>query len=131
QAEDVIRDFHVTGVQTCALPICGLRYSWYPRHAQYTEDDNGTVPANFVDRLQRAADHRGAAAPWSRRRAVVPVRWRYAVEPFRVERGREEPRPHHARDRCCVGDRHRWARSAGETLIGVGVRGAYVNFLVG
>src|SRR5690606_40706643 len=22
QAEDVIRDFHVTGVQTCALPIC-------------------------------------------------------------------------------------------------------------
>src|SRR5690606_39989941 len=27
QAEDGIRDFHVTGVQTCALPICryGLR----------------------------------------------------------------------------------------------------------
>src|SRR5690606_40608432 len=24
QAEDGIRDFHVTGVQTCALPICGL-----------------------------------------------------------------------------------------------------------
>src|SRR5690606_39748410 len=22
--EDVIRDFHVTGVQTCALPICNL-----------------------------------------------------------------------------------------------------------
>src|SRR5690606_39760805 len=22
QAEEVIRDFHVTGVQTCALPIC-------------------------------------------------------------------------------------------------------------
>src|SRR5207302_5686283 len=26
QAEDGIRDFHVTGVQTCALPI----YSWLP-----------------------------------------------------------------------------------------------------
>src|SRR5690606_40001765 len=27
QAEDGIRDFHVTGVQTCALPIsCGLFY---------------------------------------------------------------------------------------------------------
>src|SRR5690606_40674829 len=26
QAEDGIRDFHVTGVQTCALPIC-----WAPR----------------------------------------------------------------------------------------------------
>src|SRR5690606_39766972 len=25
QAEDGIRDFHVTGVQTCALPICPLR----------------------------------------------------------------------------------------------------------
>src|SRR5436309_4389273 len=23
QAEDGIRDFHVTGVQTCVLPICG------------------------------------------------------------------------------------------------------------
>src|SRR5690606_40167362 len=26
QAEDGIRDFHVTGVQTCALPIFGLSY---------------------------------------------------------------------------------------------------------
>src|SRR5690606_39812364 len=25
QAEDGIRDFHVTGVQTCALPICTAR----------------------------------------------------------------------------------------------------------
>src|SRR5690606_40470304 len=25
QAEDGIRDFHVTGVQTCALPICGAK----------------------------------------------------------------------------------------------------------
>src|SRR5690606_40664404 len=25
QAEDGIRDFHVTGVQTCALPICSTR----------------------------------------------------------------------------------------------------------
>src|SRR5690606_40765155 len=25
QAEDGIRDFHVTGVQTCALPICTTR----------------------------------------------------------------------------------------------------------
>src|SRR5690606_41024276 len=25
QAEDGIRDFHVTGVQTCALPICARR----------------------------------------------------------------------------------------------------------
>src|SRR5690606_40309815 len=27
QAEDGIRDFHVTGVQTCALPICATSWS--------------------------------------------------------------------------------------------------------
>src|SRR5690606_21768676 len=27
QAEDGIRDFHVTGVQTCALPICSRRHT--------------------------------------------------------------------------------------------------------
>src|SRR5690606_39968027 len=30
QAEDGIRDFHVTGVQTCALPIC--THSPHPTH---------------------------------------------------------------------------------------------------
>src|SRR5256885_7266099 len=28
QAEDGIRDYKVTGVQTCALPICELRLTW-------------------------------------------------------------------------------------------------------
>src|SRR5699024_2801118 len=28
QAEDGIRDRNVTGVQTCALPICGCKVSW-------------------------------------------------------------------------------------------------------
>src|SRR5690606_40472507 len=28
QAEDGIRDFHVTGVQTCALPICRSSHSY-------------------------------------------------------------------------------------------------------
>src|SRR5690606_39972907 len=34
QAEDGIRDFHVTGVQTCALPICQAkaRSANSPRH---------------------------------------------------------------------------------------------------
>src|SRR2546425_4155005 len=36
QAEDGIRDKLVTGVQTCALPICGIRWpasasAWTPR----------------------------------------------------------------------------------------------------
>src|SRR3712207_7891883 len=29
QAEDGIRDIGVTGVQTCALPICSLRFTTY------------------------------------------------------------------------------------------------------
>src|SRR5690606_40711604 len=29
QAEDGIRDFHVTGVQTCALPICHVFSSYF------------------------------------------------------------------------------------------------------
>src|SRR5207302_3411434 len=29
QAEDGIRDFHVTGVQTCALPICHAHYDHF------------------------------------------------------------------------------------------------------
>src|SRR5258707_10843760 len=40
QAEDGIRDIGVTGVQTCALPICGgLRPDLYPgRRLPATED---------------------------------------------------------------------------------------------
>src|SRR5690606_40053002 len=35
QAEDGIRDFHVTGVQTCALPICARdRYDLYTKTTQ-------------------------------------------------------------------------------------------------
>src|SRR5690606_39479483 len=33
QAEDGIRDFHVTGVQTCALPICWIAFA----HKAYNE----------------------------------------------------------------------------------------------
>src|SRR5690606_39940189 len=39
QAEDGIRDFHVTGVQTCALPICTSRFvkfHWKPLSGVYS-----------------------------------------------------------------------------------------------
>src|SRR5690606_40438499 len=36
QAEDGIRDFHVTGVQTCALPILKLRATLWERVAAMT-----------------------------------------------------------------------------------------------
>src|SRR2546430_8480019 len=34
QAEDGIRDLTVTGVQTCALPICGLRHDDHRAHCE-------------------------------------------------------------------------------------------------
>src|SRR5690606_40511010 len=52
QAEDGIRDFHVTGVQTCALPIC-----WA---------DSAAAAAGLVERgevdLAPANDHSAALA---------------------------------------------------------------------
>src|SRR5690606_40558535 len=50
QAEDGIRDFHVTGVQTCALPIC---------------TGKTTVAVRMADILQRLG--------WVRRNTVVTV----------------------------------------------------------
>src|SRR6266511_5334834 len=46
QAADGIRVFHVTGVQTCALPICpvGLAANWRPGEAP-SDDDLATCVA--------------------------------------------------------------------------------------
>src|SRR5690606_40225262 len=41
-AEDGIRDFHVTGVQTCALPIFG--------HDEATEGQTTSVHRNYMDK---------------------------------------------------------------------------------
>src|SRR5690606_39326450 len=43
QAEDGIRDFHVTGVQTCALPISALCLQWLDRLAGDGALDDVTV----------------------------------------------------------------------------------------
>src|SRR5690606_39507981 len=53
QAEDGIRDFHVTGVQTCALPIL-IAISYLVRR-----DREGIAPAWVA---VRAVDHRARAA---------------------------------------------------------------------
>src|SRR5690606_39360164 len=44
-AEDGIRDFHVTGVQTCALPICGIGH----QHAVYEHGDRRLAVASLGD----------------------------------------------------------------------------------
>src|SRR5690606_41127395 len=52
QAEDGIRDFHVTGVQTCALPIWGTNVL-HVAHRAITQgffvgDASGAEPCDFV-----------------------------------------------------------------------------------
>src|SRR5690606_39482351 len=55
QAEDGIRDFHVTGVQTCALPISGQ-----PRDAGHRADRIRRPPQSRF-RCPGFRDDRGAA----------------------------------------------------------------------
>src|SRR6266511_3907223 len=45
QAEDGIRDFHVTGVQTCALPIF-----WVKENNSYSENYDIVTAQNFIRR---------------------------------------------------------------------------------
>src|SRR5690606_40999761 len=71
QAEDGIRDFHVTGVQTCALPICGKdrppSSRFHRREAEETEKQRG--------RGDREAEWRwhGWMAVSCPRTGIVPV----------------------------------------------------------
>src|SRR5690606_174166 len=56
QAEDGIRDFHVTGVQTCALPISTLR-GGPMRYTTYSKYSGSILDAlNIQDLLERLAD---------------------------------------------------------------------------
>src|SRR5256885_4290317 len=53
QAEDGIRDYKVTGVQTCALPIfCGAKVEWLARAHPHADRDD-------VESARHAAHHRG------------------------------------------------------------------------
>src|SRR5690606_40491201 len=82
QAEDGIRDFHVTGVQTCALPICpsgtpGVHPPAYSLH--------WVPPA-----ARCAVALRGARRPVTRASALppIPVQPRCARAPSAAEIGR-------------------------------------------
>src|SRR5690606_39717700 len=58
QAEDGIRDFHVTGVQTCALPICMLPRDLLDDVKQLASTQTGIRP----DRIMISATHTHTAA---------------------------------------------------------------------
>ena len=50
QAEDGIRDYKVTGVQTCALPICPILVVAAPLLFILTISRCGSAPASYSDR---------------------------------------------------------------------------------
>src|SRR5690606_39701218 len=79
QAEDGIRDFHVTGVQTCALPISP---SWLA-----PATGRGTAEG---DRRRGGADAWRMAGPVCRGRGVAgsDVRQRHAADRGRIDGGR-------------------------------------------
>src|SRR5690606_40904313 len=59
QAEDGIRDFHVTGVQTCALPILGGFTTFcgaYRSRANKLEDSGIQIGADFKDAISEAGE---------------------------------------------------------------------------
>src|SRR2546426_3009289 len=64
QAEDGIRDYKVTGVQTCALPICGDGRA----RLRTAGDGGGAGPRR---RPRAAQSFRPGAAPAANRRTVI------------------------------------------------------------
>src|SRR6266700_6876763 len=69
QAEDGIRDFHVTGVQTCALPIC---HCCAITCTSTTEPGFHEVSDTLPDGFQIGAGPSPAPAPWELISEVVP-----------------------------------------------------------
>src|SRR2546429_7016327 len=77
QAEDGIRDVAVTGVQTCALPICrrvsGVRLRWHGRAAVQDRGGDSQVPEVRTRSPGRGGDAGGVGGDVGARRAV-PLR---------------------------------------------------------
>src|SRR5690606_41156086 len=76
QAEDGIRDFHVTGVQTCALPICCF---WRSKRLLDHLDERAQ---ELLAAVGLAADRNTMAAslPYGRKRALE-IAMTLALEP--------------------------------------------------
>src|SRR5437660_12204678 len=82
QAEDGIRDGHVTGVQTCALPICSEGAAWADRAHQHAV---GLVEVGCAGRRGVRAD-RLRRDDRSEERRVGKV-WILSLVPYRVKPG--------------------------------------------
>src|SRR5690606_20673791 len=91
--EDGIRDFHVTGVQTCALPISGPRVPGLPggeRHARGGREQRARALGHHALDGDRDVLHRGAPHPAALERIDPAVEDLHGVPgpPYRVRRDR-------------------------------------------
>src|SRR5690349_24888075 len=96
QAEDGIRDLYVTGVQTCALPICQERENGriverkidVHHMIELTEDlelDPAKIQPSIEAALSRAID-------WLKKQQIGRASWRERVESAVVDVRREKER---------------------------------------
>src|SRR5690606_39793910 len=85
QAEDGIRDFHVTGVQTCALPIS--THTQITSHLRPGELRDGAALAARDQMLRALNDEHEGASTMSTTAASAPIQ-REAVRPFGWQIGR-------------------------------------------
>src|SRR3989454_6478634 len=104
QAEDGIRDYKVTGVQTCALPISGAALplqtaaAWPSAHPGWGPANRDSAPAVLAAgaRARRARDHPagppGQFPPLAAAAAPPPAAGRAAELPAR-RRAHSTPRP--------------------------------------
>src|SRR5690606_11429790 len=67
QAEDGIRVFHVTGVQTCALPISGRGGAWPPSGGRYGQKNAPDEPGQTSQGGKTSMAGRGGLQPPPRR----------------------------------------------------------------
>src|SRR5690606_40324329 len=73
QAEDGIRDFHVTGVQTCALPICTAGDAPGTAGAAAPAEPAQASGAEAVAAAYRTGSEGGQAAPAAAPAAPAPT----------------------------------------------------------
>src|SRR5690606_39865806 len=89
QAEDGIRDFHVTGVQTCAFPISARRSTRDSAHGGGVRDDRGGLDrGGRVARPVRGVRERlggGARRRSEERRVGKERRCRWWSEDYKEE----------------------------------------------
>src|SRR5690606_40560680 len=94
QAEDGIRDFHVTGVQTCALPISGTAFDYLPPDAVFVIDEPAVIEDSVKSCLDTAGSHyrreldAGQIVLRSEERRVgKECRWRWWRYKYETNRG--------------------------------------------